>query len=240
MRVVFGRFEFDSDRRLLLETGRPVAVSPKAFLLLMTLIDQRPRVVSKSELHNILWPETHVVEANLTNLVAELRRALGEGGRSGVIRTAHGYGYAFDGEATTLAESRERPVQPLPGSQPTRSTACWLVIGEREVPLVEGEHLLGREPVCQIVVLDPSVSRRHARVRVVGDSATIEDLGSKNGTFVRGDRSDGAARLDDGDEIYLGTVRVIFRRVGLSDVTQTLPGATDLARRLREQRTSES
>lgn len=229
MRVQFGRFEFDSDRRLLLEGERPVGVSPKAFLLLQTLIDHRPQAVSKPQLFDALWPDTHVLEANLTNLVAELRKALGETGRAGVIRTVHGFGYAFDGTVTVLPAL-------TPESAPSGGSRCWLLIGEREVPLNDGEYLLGREPACHVPLLDPSVSRRHARVRVAGDQATLADLGSKNGTLLNGVPVEGEAALAEGDVLHLGTVRVVFRRFSPSEITRTLSmDRMSLTKRLAEE-----
>jgi DNA-binding winged helix-turn-helix (wHTH) protein len=229
MRVQFGRFEFDSDRRLLLEGDRPVGISPKAFLLLQTLIDHRPQAVSKQQLFDALWPDTHVLEANLTNLVAELRKALGETGRAGDIRTVHGFGYAFDGTVAVLP--------PLTAEAATPSSSrCWLLIGEREVALNDGDYLLGREPACQVPLLDPSVSRRHARLRIVGEQATLVDLGSKNGTLLNGVPVEGEALLTEGDVLHLGTVRVVFRRFSPSEITRTLSmDRVDLARRLGEE-----
>ena len=75
--------------------------SPKAFELLGTLVMDRPKVLSKEVLQQRLWPETFVAEANLSNLVAEIREALGDRARTPLfIRTAHGFGYAFCGDAT--------------------------------------------------------------------------------------------------------------------------------------------
>jgi pSer/pThr/pTyr-binding forkhead associated (FHA) protein len=57
----------------------------------------------------------------------------------------------------------------------------------------------------------PTVSRRHARILVAGAAATLEDLGSKNGTFLGGRRLDSPSPVSDGDEIRLGRVRMTFR-----------------------------
>jgi len=56
-----------------------------------------------------------------------------------------------------------------------------------------------------------TVSRLHARIFVSDGQATIEDLGSKNGTFLRGKRLTGPVTLTDGDDILLGRVRMTFR-----------------------------
>lgn len=67
---------------------------------------------------------------------------------------------------------------------------------------VEGE--LGRDAACEIVLADPRVSRRHARVRVEGDALLIEDLGSTGGTFVNGGRIAQPTRLAPGDVVLVG------------------------------------
>lgn len=82
-----------------------------------------------------------------------------------------------------------------------------LVFGERRVE-VTNELVLGREGDVQIE--DEEVSRRHARVRPMGDGVEIEDLGSRNGTFVNDRRITSPVRLTEADEVRLGhtTIRV--------------------------------
>lgn len=78
----------------------------------------------------------------------------------------------------------------------------------RSKPLV-----LGRAAECDVPVDSPRASRRHARVTAEGDRAVLEDLGSKNGTFVNGERIDGPRTLRPGDRIEVGGVAVTFCRV---------------------------
>jgi DNA-binding winged helix-turn-helix (wHTH) protein len=93
----FGRFVLDSLARRLLCEGRPVHLSPKAFGLLEVLVETRPKAWSKQELHEHLWPDVVVVDANLANLVAELRHALDDDAtRPRFIRTVPRFGYAFE------------------------------------------------------------------------------------------------------------------------------------------------
>src|SRR6201993_471020 len=92
----FGEFVLDSETRQLLRACQPRHVSPKAFHLLEVLVSSRPRVWSKRELQDLLWPDTTVVEANLPNLVAEVRAALEDDPqRPRYLRTVHRYGYGF-------------------------------------------------------------------------------------------------------------------------------------------------
>ena len=81
----------------------------------------------------------------------------------------------------------------------------------REVSLHSGENILGRVDEAAAWMDSPSVSRRHARILVSADRASIEDLGSRNGTFVGGERVRTSTPLSDGDEIRLGSVVIRFR-----------------------------
>jgi len=78
VRLRLGDLTFDGESRQLLRGVEEVHLSPKAFELLKILIDERPRAMSKQELHERLWPDTFVSEVNLASLIAEIRAALGE------------------------------------------------------------------------------------------------------------------------------------------------------------------
>jgi len=202
--VQFGEFAVDFGSRQLLRGAEAIHVGPKAFELLELLLKSRPRALSKSQLQNQLWPRTFVSESNLTSLVAELRTALGDKARQPrFIRTVYGFGYAFSGRAADLADNG--------GATPARGVRLRLFLENREIALREGENLLGREDESVAWLESPTVSRRHARILVSGGKATLEDLGSKNGTFVRGRRLTMPSPLSDGDEIRVGQVRMTFR-----------------------------
>ncbi|HEX2443451.1 MAG TPA: tetratricopeptide repeat protein [Vicinamibacterales bacterium] len=92
----FGDFVLDLSTHELTRAGTPVSLSPKAFQLLGILVENQPKALSRSELQDRLWPGTFVVEKNLTNLVSEIREALGDDPvRPRFIRTVHRFGYAF-------------------------------------------------------------------------------------------------------------------------------------------------
>jgi TolB-like protein/pimeloyl-ACP methyl ester carboxylesterase/tetratricopeptide (TPR) repeat protein len=96
MRQRFGRLVFDTGSRELTRDGVVVPLPPKAFRLLEVLLEARPSALSKTQIHDLVWPDVHVSEASLSRLVSELRSALGEAGREGrFVRTVHGHGYAF-------------------------------------------------------------------------------------------------------------------------------------------------
>jgi len=203
--VSFGPFTLDAEtRQLLRDPGRgPVHLSPKAYDLLWVLVESRPKAIAKSDLHERLWPSTFVSEATLASLIAELREALGERGREArFIRTVHGFGYAFSG---MTRETRE-PIVPVP--------AHWIICNGREQALGDGDHVIGRDAGVAIPLTSPTVSRHHAKIVIAGDVAILEDLGSKNGTHVRGEAITSPVRLADGDQIRIGRFQLTFRMAG--------------------------
>src|SRR5688572_12969934 len=156
----FGEFVFDSEARQLRRDGADVRLSPKAFDLLRTLLDRRPDVLSKADLLAAIWPETFVVEANLNVVIAEIRRALGDDRQAPrFIRTVHGVGYAFCGEAFDVTDGGN-------GAAVRGETRCWLSQKARTFPLAPGGKLICRHPRSAAWLADDSVSRLHARTRV--------------------------------------------------------------------------
>ena len=99
MHLTFGGYCLNVSTRQLLRGKSEVRLSPKAFDLLHMLVENRMRAVSKTELHDRLWPGTFVTDANLTVLVAELRNALHDRPDAPrFVRTVRGFGYAFCGQ----------------------------------------------------------------------------------------------------------------------------------------------
>jgi DNA-binding winged helix-turn-helix (wHTH) protein len=214
----FGPFTLDADARQLVHGSdrRHVHLSPKAFDLLTLLAEARPRAISKQELRDRLWPSTFVSEATIASVVAELRTALGERGReSRYLRTVHGFGYSF------VAIAHE-PAAHEPATHEPAIARSWIIYDGEEQPLGDGEHVIGREPDVSITLPSPSVSRRHARIVIGADVATIEDLGSKNGTFVRGESITSVIALADGDRIRVGGFELTFRILTSGGSTETL------------------
>jgi DNA-binding winged helix-turn-helix (wHTH) protein len=200
MRYTFADCRLDTASRELTVKSKPVHLSPKAFELLRLLIAERPRVVPKSELMNALWPDTFVVDANLPVIVGELRSALGDrSSETSAIKTHHGIGYSF------VAEVREK--RPAAGGVGPAGVRWVLRLDARRIALGQGLNKVGRDENCDAYLNDASVSRNHARLTVHGDSVTVEDLGSKNGTKVNAERITSSRRVTDGDEIEFGTVK---------------------------------
>jgi len=212
--LLFGDCLFDSERRVLSRAAQEVHLTPKAFRLLELLIEKRPNPISKGELMSTLWPDAVVAEGSLSNLVAEVRDALGDSARGArYLRTFHRYGYAFCGDAVK-APSFDMPLRV--------HATCRLETPSGPVLLHEGDNTIGREEGCEVWVDSTTVSRRHARIRLTDGRATIEDLGSKNGTFVRGAKIAAPAELADGDTLEVGSVRLLFRTSASSKTTDSI------------------
>jgi hypothetical protein len=179
-----------------------VHLEPKAYRLLELLLAARPKALSKRDLQEELWPKTYVSERSLARLVAELRLAIGDHATEPrYLRTVHGFGYAFCGELSADRRQRDR----------SDDFHCRLSWGDREIALVEGENVLGRDPDVAVWIDLNSVSRHHARVVVTESAARLEDLGSKNGTLVNGERISSPRQLSNGDRIKIGAASLIFR-----------------------------
>jgi DNA-binding winged helix-turn-helix (wHTH) protein len=214
VRFLFAEFEFDSGRRLLLRHGRAAPLSTKGFQLLELLLDRRPEAVSKTEVLEHLWSETFVSDASLYNVVAEVRAALGDAPRAArFIRTVPRYGYAFHGDARPADAGVEAVQTARPGPRLVSKRGDWL--------LAEGSNLVGREHDCAVRIDSPSVSRHHARILVIQGEATVEDLGSKNGTYVNEEAVKTPVALEDRVEIRVGSVKMTYRIVGALPSTVT-------------------
>jgi len=199
VRIRFGPFTVDAATRQLLRGDSECHLPPKAFDLLWNLIERRPKVIDKTELHTRIWPDTFVVDGSLNVLVGQIRRALGDNAQQPrFVRTVHGVGYAFCGDV----------VEPQEQQAPAGPTRCWLIKRDRSFDLVEGDNIIGRDPDCAVWLNSPSVSRRHARISVDGRRRrlTLEDLHSSNGTFLGGAPVEGQVELCDGAAIRFGSV----------------------------------
>jgi DNA-binding winged helix-turn-helix (wHTH) protein len=200
MDLAFADCIFKPASRQLLRNGAAVPLEPKSFALLEVLIERRPAVVTYNEIDELLWPKVYVARTSLTRLVSELRAALGDSPGDGhIIRTVYKTGYAFAAAVT-------------PAGQPRAAAALTSVLWNgRLLPLAEGENIAGRGIECSLVIEATSVSRRHARFMISAGSASVEDLGSTNGTFVNDAPISTATALKDGDVVTLGKASMKVR-----------------------------
>jgi DNA-binding winged helix-turn-helix (wHTH) protein len=211
--AIFGECNLDAKSHVLNRAGKVIHLTPKAFELLVLLLERRPAVVSKQEIMDCLWPQTFVSEANVPNLVAEIREAIGDSvEQPRFIRTVHRVGYSFHGSASVVMDET---------GMVSGVSRFFLVIDGREMALNDGDNIIGRGEDCQVLVNTPTVSRRHARIKIASGVALISDLGSKNGTLVGGVALRGIARLKDGDEVQVGEVKMDFRVFDRARPTKT-------------------
>jgi pSer/pThr/pTyr-binding forkhead associated (FHA) protein len=181
---------------VLRRAGQPVHLTPKAFDLLELLIDRRPRAVGKSELMSV-----------------EIRVATGDTARTAqYIRTVHRFGYAFCGDARA---------EDVAAAALLPTARFRLVAPEGEVDLVEGDNIIGRAQDCRLCIHSSTVSRHHARIEIRGEDVSVEDLGSKNGTFVAGQRLRDKTPLFGGESIQVGSIRLRFAAFSPGTATDT-------------------
>jgi DNA-binding winged helix-turn-helix (wHTH) protein len=216
MRLTFGAFVLDLDQRRLFTGGAEVRLQPKAFELLRLLVEARPKALSKDEILAAVWPGTFVGENSLATVVRDLRSALRDDAQEPrYIRTAYGYGYAFVGDAASGGDAAAIGPVGAPISD-------WRLIHDyREIVLREGDNVLGRTGHDVVVFDSPTVSRHHAVIHIDGERATVDDLASKNGTWVGAVRVHAPTPLADGTELRLGSVVVVARFRRGADTTQT-------------------
>jgi DNA-binding winged helix-turn-helix (wHTH) protein len=208
MALQFGGFLFDEARRQLRSGSEPIHLEPKAFDLLALLLSRRPNAVSKAEIHSAIWPNAHVSESSLPGLVGDLREALGDDPKEPrFIRTILRFGYAFCGEVVVGGSAEP---------QAPRWRAEWAA---GAVTLPEGEHLIGRGEDCLIRSESTKVSRHHARIRVTPETLVVEDLDSRNGTWVHGHRIEGSFKLASGDAVRVGPEVIRFVTTAANEST---------------------
>jgi DNA-binding winged helix-turn-helix (wHTH) protein len=200
-------FEFrdcvlDPGARRLTRRGTAVALTLKAFDVLMLLITNRPRAVSKAEILDRVWPKTFVSDASLARTINEIRHAFGESGPSGsAIRTVHAFGYAFAAEVTEQGRA----------ATGASSAVGWLRHGREEFAIFSGGVVIGRAPEVDVRLDSPRVSRHHAKLTLGDAGIIIEDLGSRNGTFVNDSRIERPTPLPSGAVLRIGGFRLVLR-----------------------------
>jgi DNA-binding winged helix-turn-helix (wHTH) protein len=188
----------------------------KMMEVLVCLASRAGELVTREELVDTVWATEFISDNTLTHAIAELRRALDDDARHPeFIETIHRRGYRL---IAPVAGLESDGVPPSPRQEADRFK---IVSAEGEVLLSEGETLIGREPDAAVSIDSSKVSRHHARILIDGVTATLEDLGSKNGTFLNGERIEAHADLSDGDEIRIGRHIARYRFVVMGDRTMT-------------------
>jgi DNA-binding winged helix-turn-helix (wHTH) protein len=194
--------------------GSIVQLRPRAMDVLACLAATAGKLATKRELIDAVWRTEFVSEHALTQVIAELRSALGDDARNPTyIENIPRRGYRLVAAVTPVEASMPRAGEV--------SIPFKLQSDDCDYPLQQGPNVIGRTGEADICIDRTEVSRCHARVLVSGTTATVEDLGSKNGTFLNGERLRQPALLANGDEIWIGRSVARFRFLVEGEPTQT-------------------
>lgn len=207
--VRFGPFLADLSTGELRRGTERVELQELPFQVLAALLERPGQLVTREELRARAWSAGVFVDFDhgLNKAVTKIRRALGETAqRPRYVETLPRRGYRF---VAPVEEARSAPA------------SCRILWDGRTIPLAVGVNVIGREMTAAVWVDSSTVSRRHARIVVTAEGALLEDLGSKNGTFLRGRRIQAPETLHDGDEIVAGAARMIFRASSTTESTRT-------------------
>lgn len=197
-RFQFSDFTLDVVSGKLLRDDAAIDLRPKLYALLQYMVEHSGRLLSKNELMAAVWPETNVADGSLNRAVTELRAALGDDREEPrMIETVPRRGYRFI--AQVIAQ----------GAPARELSSFFLTHADRRFSLFKGANIVGRTADADVELPFGSVSRVHARI-VVGDRVTIEDLGSTNGTFVRGKPVRVVTEIEAGDQIRIGKEDVVL------------------------------
>jgi eukaryotic-like serine/threonine-protein kinase len=169
----FGSFRLDSAERLLLRGGEQISLTPKAFDLLVYLVEHAGRLVTKQELMNALWPDTFVEDSNLTFTVSALRKALGDN-QAGAqyIQTVHTRGYRFVAPVTHEENTR------VPTATETKAPGIRPRVGRLAIVGL----LVGLIALVPLVVrhLRPTTSHVAARFTIPLPDSTVATYAEPN------------------------------------------------------------
>ena len=194
--------------------------SHKSRELLLLFLHNPGRLLTRDQIIEKVWPDVAVTDDALRFQLTELRKAFGEEGGE-FIRTIRREGYRWEAPVRAAAD---RPVRVTEDDTGQRHAPRFrLVLETREVQLLDGENVVGRDADAALWIDHPSVSRRHARVVVTDSKVTLEDLESKNGTHLNGKKIGRRTTLEDGDQVRVGPETMVFRSLS--------PGTTQTERK---------
>jgi DNA-binding winged helix-turn-helix (wHTH) protein len=186
---------------------------PKVMDVLVCLAGRAGKVVSKQALIDAVWAKEFISDTALSRAVFELRQALDDNeAQPRYVETIAKRGYRLVAPVEPVAEPAALGAAPSPFA---------IVIADRVVRLAEGENLIGRGTDVRVRLDSMEASRHHARIVVAGGHAVLEDLGSMNGTVLRGKRVTEPAELSDRDAIVIGGITLVFRE--MSPEGSTIP-----------------
>ncbi len=118
----FGEFRLDPQKRTLWQGQDLIALTPKAFVTLLVLIESPGQLIAKDDLMKAVWPDSFVEESNLTQTIFMLRKALGQTRDQGYIVTVPGRGYRFVAEVKSVSRISHSDTEVLPVNHATESS----------------------------------------------------------------------------------------------------------------------
>jgi DNA-binding winged helix-turn-helix (wHTH) protein len=196
------------------DSDTSLQVDLRVMQLLVFLASRAGEVVSRYEILDAVWDTHFVADNTLTRAIAEIRRTLGDDPRHPTsIETIPKRGYRLIAPVTPLEAAPSESAEGLPRFR--------LVGSAGEFELHEGDNLIGREPGLEVTIASSNASRRHARIVIEGERAVLEDLGSKNGTFVGDAQLTEPTELSHGAEIRIGRKAAVLRFLADADQTRT-------------------
>ena len=209
----FGDFELDVAAFTLRREGIPVRLEKIPMEVLVLLVAHAGTLVLRDSIHAALWGSDVYLDrdAAINTAMRKIRKALGEDVyRPRFVETVVGKGYRFVGPIVRDAVDPQRQV-----------AAYRLTRGTDAFALQDGENLIGRDPDVHVFLDHPSVSRRHARISIAAGRVVLEDLNSRNGTWIDGRGITSPTEVHDGTIIGVGPITLTF--VSLSGVGSTRP-----------------
>ena len=226
--IKFAEFELDLAAYVLRRPDGPLRLEKLPMEVLILLVQRAGTLVQRSEIQAMLWrPDVYVEHDSAINTaIRKIRRTLGDDAENPrFVETVVGKGYRFIGRI----ESHGSP-QAQSSANRRRSSVQWQRVfpsysvtrGSQEFILEAGETVFGRDPAAGVYVDHPSVSRRHACIAIGSQGAVLEDLKSRNGTFVNGRRIEGPTSIDHGAIIGLGPITLTFSVMAAPVSTQSI------------------
>jgi DNA-binding winged helix-turn-helix (wHTH) protein len=215
----FGPFLYDPADRALFRDGAEVPLTHKSRDLLLYFLENPRRTLLRERLVEKVWGGVAVTDEAVRAQIVRLRRALGEAGDE-LVKSVRQEGYRWEGDVWVEDAPRARAAR----SVLPRGPRFRLVLDDREVQLLDGANVIGRDSESALWIDDASVSRRHAQVVVTDGRARLEDLDSKNGTFLNGRKISRAEALANGDQIRVGAIEIYFRTLTRLSTTRREPG----------------
>ncbi len=212
--VRFAEFELDLAAYALRRGGNRVRLEKMPMEVLILLVRASGALVERGEIQAALWGSEIFVEhdAAINTAVRKIRRALGDDAEEPrFIETVVGKGYRFVASVESLGAQAHQNATASVRPTERRTFPSYLVTrGLDEFVLKTGVTVLGRDPSAGVYVEHPSVSRHHARISIAAGEAILEDLKSRNGTFLDGRRLDAPTKIRHGAVIGLGPITLTF------------------------------